>query len=504
MKNVHILVAISLASIAINFSVLSQELPEYEALIKGMETFKAGEYEKALEEFQKAQLASPEDADIPFFIGMTYLQMVQPEEAIPHFKRTIEMVPEHWDAYFQLGTALVALERFEEALPYLEKLYNVQPQREDLGCLLGMACYRVGRYEDALNYLETGVSSDRMRDVVVLYTGLTQQKLGKRKEARIEFRDLYTLDPASPLAEPSRRLFDVLRMEEIVVRPYRFSATFRTMYDDNVRLIPTENVFGVGHQRPSFGQSVFLRGEYSLLKRPRFEINANYGFYQTIYNSERKFDVQDHIPGLSFIYRGEIGPVGYSPRLDYSFDWVSLNYHWFNSRHTARPSLTLTVGPHLMTLLSYTFEDTDYRTRPDFRADDRDSVNHAVGLTQFLRTANGKHYIKLGYYRDWERTIGDNWDYNSNQLLGGIQYTLPKEIRLNADYSWEDRNFRHDNIFFGRHRKDIERITSASISKDIGDHITVSGEYLRRDNSANLALFDYEKNIYSLGITYRY
>ena len=72
------------------------------------------------------------------------------------------------------------------------------------------------------------------------------------------------------------------------------------------------------------------------------------------------------------------------------------------------------------------------------------------------------------------------------------------------DYTWEDRNYRNANIFFDRHRKDIERTISASLSKDIGDHITVFGDYLRRDNSSNLALFDYEKNIFSLGITYRH
>ncbi|MDI6760279.1 MAG: tetratricopeptide repeat protein [Candidatus Brocadiaceae bacterium] len=478
--------------------------PGAEFLIKGMEQFKEGNYEKALEELQKAEIYLPEDPDIPFFIGLAYLYIVRPEDAVPYLQSTIEKDPMYWDAYFQLGTALCTLERFEEALDPLEKVYKVQPQREDLGCLLGMACYRVGRYEEALKYLETGVSSDRMRDVVAMYTGLAREKVGKRKESRLGFSDLYTLDPTSVLAEPARRLFDVLRMEEVVVRPYRFSATFRAMYDDNVRLIPTENVFGVGHPKPSFGQSVFLKGEYSLLKRPKYEINANYGFYQTIYNSDRKFDVQDHIPGLSFIYRGEIGPIGISPRLDYSFDYVLLDYRWFQSRHTARPSLTLTEGPHFMTLLSFTFEGKDYSTRPDFRADNRDGVNYNAGLTQFLRTADGKHYIKFGYYRDWERTIGDNWDYDANQLLGGAQVTLPKRVQLSADYSWERRRHRNDNIFFGKHRKDTERVISASLSRDFGDHITVFGEYLRRRSSSNLALFDYEKNIYSLGISYRY
>lgn len=179
---------------------MSQESDEYETLMKGMELFKTGEYENALDAFQKAQLSIPDDLDIPFFIGMTYLEMLKPEEAIPYFKSIIEKNPLYWDAYFQLGTALIALKRFKDALGYLEKLYHVQPRREDLGCLLGMACYRIGRYDDALNYLETGVSSDGMSDVVALYTGLTRQKLGQRKEARINFHDLYTIDPTSPFA----------------------------------------------------------------------------------------------------------------------------------------------------------------------------------------------------------------------------------------------------------------------------------------------------------------
>ena len=502
-----VVLATLVAVILIQTPVISQEFSGYERLIKGMEVFKAKEYEMALDNFQKAQLMLPDDPDIPFFIGMTYLEMVKPEEAIPYFKKTIEVSPDYWDAYFQLSTALVTSERFKEALDYLEKLYNVQPQRENLGCLLGMACYREGRYEDALNYLETGVSSDRMSDVVILYTGLTRQKLGQRKEARIEFRDLYTTDPTSPFAAASRRLDETLRLEEKVVRPYQFNATFRSFYDDNVRLIPTEDVFGVGHRKNSFGQSVFLRGEYSLLKRQNNEINVSYGYYQTIYNSERKYDVQDHIPGLSFIYRGKVGPVGYNARLDYFFDWIFLDYHWFMSTHTTKPSLALTTGPYFTTLLSYTFKHKNFRIKPDFEADDRDSVNHEVGLTQFFHTSDGENYIKFGYYRKAERADGDNWDYDSNTLLGGLQFTAPdklQQVKLNVDYTWEDRNHLNANIFFDRHREDIERSVSTTVSKDIGDHITVFGNYLRRDNSSNMKLYNYEKNIYTLGITYRH
>lgn len=50
-------------------SAMSQEFSEYESLIKGMEPFKSGKYEKALDEFQKAQCTLPDDPDILFFVG---------------------------------------------------------------------------------------------------------------------------------------------------------------------------------------------------------------------------------------------------------------------------------------------------------------------------------------------------------------------------------------------------------------------------------------------------
>ena len=398
----------------------------------------------------------------------------------------------------------MANERPGEALQYLDKLYKVQPDREDLACLIGMANYKLKRYDDALWYLDAITTSDRMRDVARLYEGLSYQKQGRSKEARVVLSNIYTLEPTSPVSEPAMRLFDVLKMEERVKRPYQFFATFRSLYDDNVRLLPQENVLSVGHPRASFGEQAILYGEYSLINRPNYKFNLSYGFSQTIYNSDRKFDVQGHTPGLSFVYSGEIGPVGYSPRVDYFFDWVFLGSDWFLHRHTARPSLTLTMGPHLVTLLVYTFEHRDFRSVPDFRQDDRDGVLNEIGFTQFFRTADARHYIKLGYYKSWANTIGSNWDYDANNLLAGIQYTLPKKVRLNVDYSWEDRDYPHKNIFFSKKREDTERLLNVSVSRNIGSHVTAFGGYLRRDNNSNIALYDFEKNIYSLGMTYRY
>lgn len=52
--------------------------------------------------------------------------------------------------------------------------------------------------------------------------------------------------------------------------------------------------------------------------------------------------------------------------------------------------------------------------------------------------------------------------------------------------------------------KDVERAVSVVISKDIINNLTLSLEYMRRDNMSNIALYDYEKNLYSMGLSWRW
>ena len=477
---------------------------EHESIEKGMELFKSGEYEKALDEFLSSQIKFPDDPDIPFFIGMTYLKLTLPGKAVPYFKTAIDKDPTAWDAFFQLGTALVSLEKFDEALNYLERLYRIQPKREDMGCLLGMACYGVGRYDDALHYLETGVNSSRMKDVTATYIGLTRVKLGKGKIARMGFGEMNTLDPTSPLLTSSRRLSDVLAMEEAVMKPYKFFASFRTLYDDNVSSITKSEVFrpATGKEKSSIGESLALQGEYSLIKVPKLSLNISYGLNQTVYQSAHDFDVQAHTPGLNLVYKGwQVGPIALSPRLDYFFNYILLDYRDFLNIHTVRPSVAITEWKNFLTVFSYNFDMKDYQVSTPFSAENPDATSHEVGLTQYLRSSGGRHYLRAGCYKRYEVAEGDDFDFEATYFRLGAQYTLPKGVRLNADYSWEFRDFSHDHLFFGEKREDVENVSSISLSKDIFNHITIFGDFLNRECYSNLSLFGFEKNVYAVGIS---
>jgi len=272
-----------------------------------------------------------------------------------------------------------------------------------------------------------------------------------------------------------------------------------------VILIPTTNVFGLrDRDRKSFINLFYLRGEYFLLRELAYDLSVSYGFYQTITYSLRGMDVQNHILSLNFSKRGNIGPIPYDFRINYAYDYLLSDYRYFLQRHTIRPSLIFQKSQKHLSLFQYAFQVKEFREKPLFPEDNRDAVNHEAGFIHFLRFDDAKHYIKAGYFYDKEFAQGDNWDYEGNKFVTGFQYTFPKDIRLNVDYEYKRIRYENINIFFAEKRRDIDRGLMTAISKDIGKGWSVSLEYLHRRNSSNIALYDYKKNLYSVGLSWRW
>jgi len=207
---------------------------------------------------------------------------------------------------------------------------------------------------------------------------------------------------------------------------------------------------------------------------------------------------------LNLLKRGSIGTMPYNFRINYAYDYLLSDYHYFLQRHTLRPIFILMESQKNLSVLQYAFQVKEFGENPLFHEDNRDAVNHEVGFTHFLRFKDAKHYIKAGYFYDKEFAEGDNWDYGGNKFIAGFQYTFPKDIMLNVDYEYKKVRYKNDNIYFDKKRQDIDRGVMVALSKDIAKNLTVSLEYMRRDNSSNIALYDYEKNLYSVGVSWRW
>ena len=139
-----------------------------------------------------------------------------------------------------------------------------------------------------------------------------------------------------------------------------------------------------------------------------------------------------------------------------------------------------------------------------FHEEDRDARIHELGFTHFFHTIDWKHYFKIGYTREIANANGKNWDYWSNRLFAGMQASLPLNMKFRGDYIWQKYRYRNTNTLYSSRRNEMDRLYYGSLSKDITKNTNVFFEFTRKRNTSRILVYEYEKNIYSFGITFKH
>lgn len=365
MKNILGVVLILLLFLMGTPSLAFSQDSEYQPLVSGMAEYRAGNYRKALENFLKAEKTFPDDADVPFYLGLTYLQINQKAKAIEYFQRAIRVNSNYLDAHFQLGMVLIQEKNFKEAVSHLEKVFKQEPEKENLGYFLGYAYFNLGNHKKALYCFEKNKTRDKsIEQLKLYYSGLAKTYSGKTKEAGELYKRVIDVDPSSPLASPSRQLL-TLKPATPEEKRLNFELTTRFQYDDNLILIPTTNVFNLKNKkRKTTIELFYLKGEYALLRSRNSRLLASYGFYQTIGNFLRDNDVQDHISSLDWLFKDFC-------RLTYSYDHLLSDYKSSLYRHTLKSILTIRETPKNLTLFQYAYQNKNFYENPLFGEDKR-------------------------------------------------------------------------------------------------------------------------------------
>ena len=91
------------------------------AMRDGDSYYMQGQYNKALDSYQKAQVINPNNSDLNYMIGSIYL-LIERYSALPYMKKAYELNPGvQPDILYLLGLSYQYNEQFEEAKEYYAK-----------------------------------------------------------------------------------------------------------------------------------------------------------------------------------------------------------------------------------------------------------------------------------------------------------------------------------------------------------------------------------------------
>ena len=199
---------------------------------------------EALEAFQRAAAARPDDADIVRILAGQLNQQQRHEEALALLNGPLlNTADQTFDVHFLRGAAYESLGRVDEAeaelwaalqkkpddpstLNYLGYLWVdsgkrveqgaemvarahlAQPENGNIQDSLGWSQYRQGRYDEAVVTLEAAVAKLPANAEINDHLGDAYWQVGRRREAQFQWARVLTLDPTAKQAERAQRKLD--------------------------------------------------------------------------------------------------------------------------------------------------------------------------------------------------------------------------------------------------------------------------------------------------------
>jgi len=517
-------------------AVTSAEAQQSEAdvfVAQAILAYDARKYDEALALLKDALALDPKNVEALYYSGLVLMAQQKTDQAVEVLEKARALAPRDLSILFLLGVAYFALERYDQAESPVTQVFNERPQTEGIGYYVGLIRYRKKDYQGALKAFRAETSKNpNIQQLVKFYSGLTLAILGLPEQAVAEVDAALRLQTGSALTGPAERIRDSLASARDAERRFHADVRVGFLYDSNVAVVPqpshdptAESIRRRKHA--TTGEIAALRLEYAWLRTGPWESTVTYSFFQTYNNALPDFNVQNHLVAGALSYRAAIGSMPFQVGTQYSWDYLSLGNDDFLQRHTATVFGTLVENQSNLTTVLTRFQNKDFYASPgQLEDEDRDARNWMVGLTHVFRFAQDKHYIRVGYQFDYEQADGRNFTYAGNRFLAGGQYTLPwGTTRLKYDFDLHQRHYLHANTLLPvvnpgtREREDseqnhvvrVEQVLAANLgpasigcASNAPCPLTLAAEYQRTIADSNLAVYSYNRNVWSLTLSWQY
>ncbi|NEQ67167.1 MAG: tetratricopeptide repeat protein [Symploca sp. SIO2D2] len=154
-------------------------------------------YEEALQDFNLALELDPKDDWAITNRGVTYGIMERYEEALQDFNRALELDPKSDEAIAQRGVTYGIMERYEEALQDFNRALELDPKSDEAIANRGTAYMLMERYEEALQDFDRAIELNPKSDEAIAQRGATYILMERYEKALQDFNQAIELNPKS-------------------------------------------------------------------------------------------------------------------------------------------------------------------------------------------------------------------------------------------------------------------------------------------------------------------
>ena len=488
--------------ILIPLNGFSQQSP---LIKKGIEEYKDESYEEAIVTLTQARDADPKSSVAAFFLGLAYKQTIDYEQSLKNLLDAVSLTPRIKEALVEVVDVSMQLGNLDIAKKWITvaEKENIFPAK--IAFLKGLIYKEEGRNKEAAESFAKAKSIDpnisQVADIQIALSYIRDRRLN---DARRSFEAAIVNDPQTDLAGFARQYLDAVEQRIRLQKPLRFIMGAYGQYDDNMVLKPNDQTFasGITNESSAVLNTMFRVNYTPILKAP-WLLSAQYALGSNVHDKNRLThdSLSNSIsitPGYNF---GE-----YALYLSTSYNHALVrdpSYKRYSGTFSTGPLFRMAVNGNQLVEIFSGYTNTEYFQPVLAPEEDRDAHGYRSYIS-WLWLFKKDYFLNLRFQSDSQDTDGRNWD-NSN-IGFSINYAMPvyEKVKFQLSGQFNNQEFDHLHTVFGVTRKDTMFVFSGGFTWDWKKDISIVTQYTRMRADSNIGVYDYTRNMYTLGIEYRF
>lgn len=171
----------------------------------GTAYIEASKYNMAIVELTKAEVITPDDPKVHYYLSMAYHSMNLDDKAMPEVEKAVKIKKDYSEAYNLQGTIYMVQKKYDEAISAFDKALSNALYETPTAALynLGMAYYQKGMYRMAVSKFQEAENREPtsvLTPVIQINMAWSYFALGETDQAIERFQKLVSSSPG--LVEP--------------------------------------------------------------------------------------------------------------------------------------------------------------------------------------------------------------------------------------------------------------------------------------------------------------
>jgi len=170
------------------------------ARLKGINFFKEGNYEAAIDSLKVVTEILPGYFDAFYYLGISYLMEGDMDNAITSLKRAQELNPDMVGVYLYLGECYIRKGSTEEASKVFSRAIEMRPDKPVIYNIIGSLYDKYEKVDEAIGFYKKSVEIDPVLSSVHYRLGRAYLKKRDIEKSIIHFERFLELEPNDPKA----------------------------------------------------------------------------------------------------------------------------------------------------------------------------------------------------------------------------------------------------------------------------------------------------------------